>query len=355
MSGRPQRRVVAGLLALAATLGLAAPAGAAVTIGSNLEAAPNGESCGYYTHARILERGCGMAQQTLIPAHVAGGGLTAPADGVIVRWRVRSGTPGPDVESVRMALLVLNGATAGPGSELVDLPLAEPGVHTFPTRLAIGAGERIGVQTILSNKTTEPTEAPISYRDPGAGGNVGTRDDWFTVLLPGQAAAPEAMANRELLLNADIEPDADHDGYGDETQDLCPLDPASHELACPLAADTRPPRTKLTYRPRQDFLGRGFVKVRVRSNEAAKVIADGQLEFRKGRGLSIWGLGGARRKVGARKKVVLRLRVRPRVRKAARRAMRNGRKVVIKVTVSARDGAGNESGKTIAVIRPKLS
>ena len=85
------------------------------------------------------------------------------------------------------------------------------------------------------------------------------------------------------------------------------------------------------------------------------MIADGQLEFKKGRGRSIWGLGGARRRVGARKKVVLKVRVRPRVRRAARRAMRNGKKVVVKVTVSARDAAGNESGKTIAVIRPKLA
>jgi hypothetical protein len=35
------------------------------------------------------------------------------------------------------------------------------------------------------------------------------------------------MEDRELLLNADIEADADHDGFGDETQDLCPTNAAT--------------------------------------------------------------------------------------------------------------------------------
>ena len=35
-----------------------------------------------------------------------------------------------------------------------------------------------------------------------------------------------------MLANADIEPDADRDGYGDETQDLCSSD-ASTQGACP--------------------------------------------------------------------------------------------------------------------------
>jgi hypothetical protein len=49
-------------------------------------------------------------------------------------------------------------------------------------------------------------------------------------------------------LNADIEPDADADGFGDETQDLCPTD-ASTQGACPVAPvapDTTPPETTIT-------------------------------------------------------------------------------------------------------------
>src|SRR5205085_2071744 len=40
--------------------------------------------------------------------------------------------------------------------------------------------------------------------------------------------------NRELLVNANIEPDADRDGFGDETQDRCPGISGSAN-GCPIA------------------------------------------------------------------------------------------------------------------------
>jgi hypothetical protein len=44
----------------------------------------------------------------------------------------------------------------------------------------------------------------------------------------------------EVAYNADVEPDADQDGYGDETQDLCPTS-ATTALPCPCWR--RPPKT----------------------------------------------------------------------------------------------------------------
>jgi uncharacterized repeat protein (TIGR01451 family) len=54
-------------------------------------------------------------------------------------------------------------------------------------------------------------------------------------------------AGDELLMNADIERDADGDGYGDETQDLCPTDPTRH-TAClsNLSVNVRPAPAPLT-------------------------------------------------------------------------------------------------------------
>jgi hypothetical protein len=43
----------------------------------------------------------------------------------------------------------------------------------------------------------------------------------------------------EVLYDADIEPDADHDGYGDATQDGCPTDTAT-QAACPAVAPAEP-------------------------------------------------------------------------------------------------------------------
>ena len=45
----------------------------------------------------------------------------------------------------------------------------------------------------------------------------------------GATAPPDlAESDVEYFVNADIEPDADCDRYGDETQDACPADPQAH-------------------------------------------------------------------------------------------------------------------------------
>jgi hypothetical protein len=121
------------------------------------------------------------------------------------------------------------------------------------------------------------------------------------------------------------------------------------------AEDTRAPVTKLTYPPLQDFVGGGAVLVRLRSNESATAVASGQLEVgsQRKQGREIWGLTGVERNVAARAKVALRLRLPRATREAAARALANGRKAVVKVVVAAIDGAGNRSGATVAVIRPK--
>ena len=89
-------------------------------------------------------------------------------------------------------------------------------------------------------------------REDRGGGN-GTAIYAFSPLLGTFAHIPSKQANQELLVNADIEHDADGDGYGDETQDLCPGDPTRHTTclanlvdvgdAEPGAADRRRPLT----------------------------------------------------------------------------------------------------------------
>jgi hypothetical protein len=52
-------------------------------------------------------------------------------------------------------------------------------------------------------------------------------------------------------MNVTIEPDADHDGYGDETQDACPA-VANAGATCPQpsALSSPPPETKITKGPK---------------------------------------------------------------------------------------------------------
>ena len=52
-------------------------------------------------------------------------------------------------------------------------------------------------------------------------------------VAPGATATFEAVAEPALPMVATVEPDADKDGYGDVTQDLCPQ-VASMQTACPV-------------------------------------------------------------------------------------------------------------------------
>jgi hypothetical protein len=341
----------------------AAPALAATTIGDNLAAVPTNSYYACGSSVPVTELACTLTQIELGEGRAAAGGLVAPAAGVVVRWRVRTGVAlaGTTVAKARLALVEGNDRGGARESTYTELPLDEPGVHVYPARLPIAAGERIAVDAIVSGSGDEAL--PIDHEDSF----VGSPAIWSPILATGEerTSGTAPTDGEEFLLNADVEPDADHDGYGDETQDECPGNSALH-AGCkalapapplvPAPADKTPPRTKLTYPPRQDFAGAAKVLVRLRSNEAATAVASGQLEVGSGptksKGRDIWGLTGVRRQVQAGAKTPLRLRLPRKTREAARQALAQGRKAVVKVVVTATDAAGNRSGATVAVIRP---
>jgi hypothetical protein len=257
---------------------------------------------------------------------------------------------------VTLSLRTIQGTTAGVAQEPVTLPLALPGLHQFGSRLPIKAGETIGVTSRVTNFGTESAGSPIISTVSGVG-VFGRVEGPF---VQGSTTPFTIDPDREILVNADVEPDADHDGFGDETQDLCPRDTGTHLVACPASSgpsDTTPPTTKLTYKPRQDFLASRKIVVYIRSNESSKAVASGQLEIGSGRhkGRIIYGLNGVSRQIKAKAKKKLRLTLPKKTWEAAERAIGNGKQTLVKVTVSAIDAAGNESGRTVAVIRPQLA
>ncbi len=348
-------RFAVGLASLGAVALLtASPAAAVVTIGSNLAHAANGPSglCGFSGITEV-DRSCTEAQESLEPAFLTPGGLVAPSAGVIVRWRVRSGPASASTAAVKLRLRLLHqnsmGAEAGGASEteFVSLPLAEPGVHVFPARLPVAAGDQIGVDSLSSNTSMGPAEPPIVYVESG----IGTPATWTPSLLPGETRAPNGFptSSMEVLLNADIEPDADRDGYGDETQDGCPSDPTRHGPCA--APDRTPPQISLTYKSRQDFPRKRSVIVNLSSNESATASANGQLEiFKKRR--AIVGLSGATATISPASKLALRIGITKTARRAAGRALAHGHRVAVRVSVSAKDAAGNQSSAAVAVIKP---
>jgi uncharacterized repeat protein (TIGR01451 family) len=210
-------------LALATVLAALAPAasaGAATTIGSALSGnatatvcAPS-VSCTYFT---------GNAT-TAAPAAVA------PFDGVIVRWRVKSGSPATGVR-LRTLRAAGSGTYAGVGaSDEQTLPI---GTATFPARLAVKTGDVLGLDDDTGAKLFASPVPSAAY--------------YFAPSLGAFAHSPSSRSSRELLVNADVEHDADGDGYGDETQDLCPGDETRH-TAClsNLSVSVKPDPAPLT-------------------------------------------------------------------------------------------------------------
>jgi hypothetical protein len=335
-------RGIAGTIALLATGCLmAASSASATTLGSNLAASPNAEICPLEHGA--VEASCTYAQLALADGHRAGGKLTRSPESVITRWRVYSGFPSPGTTSVKLRLHLIDpvgGFSSSAGVPYVEMPLA-PGVHEFPAQLPIFGPMVLGLDVLVRGRGNEGS-APIGFAESG----VGSALKWSPA-LPDTLSLPPATSqeNLELLFNATVEPDRDHDGYGDKTQDRCPED-SRRQTHC----DRRPPHTKLTYPPRQAFLAARKVVVRLRSSETGSVRATGQIEIGRH---SVWGIYSDEKRLGKGEKRTLVLHVPAKARAAALRAMANGQRVTAKVFASATDRFGNESGATVATIKPK--
>jgi hypothetical protein len=176
-----------------AALTAAAPARADVTIGSNLATEPAN------TIVAADPAGLTAAQE----------GATAPFGGVITRWRVRVGTvPSP----VRLRIL----RPGTPGLEVgrsAPQPAPPPDSTTlYTTRIPMAQGDQIALECCSG-------AAGGTFFVAGAG----TADVWSPPIGDGAQIPDPTQADQAVgvALNADLEPDGDGDGYGDETQDNC--------------------------------------------------------------------------------------------------------------------------------------
>jgi Ca2+-binding RTX toxin-like protein len=172
-----------------------------VTIGSNLagDASEN---------INVCSMPCTFVQFTLPSSSTAAGGLASPMDGVIVRWRLKSGSGGAAV-NLRVLRPAGDASFTGAGTSATET--TDVTTNTWPTRLSIAAGDRVG----LNNAS----EGLFFANTAGAELRF-----WTPYLADGATApsSPSPESARELLVNADVEPDQDNDGFGDETQDQCP-------------------------------------------------------------------------------------------------------------------------------------
>lgn len=145
---------------------------------------------------------------TAASSELNGVSTASPVSGVVVRWRIKAGAKVVPTK-FRVIRPAGGGTFQGVGTSATINP-TKNAVTTSLTSLPIHSGDFIGIDY--------QGDAEYFNIEPGA-----TRITWIPQLVDGgPAVAPDAPdPSRELLVNADIEPDADGDGLGDETQDVC--------------------------------------------------------------------------------------------------------------------------------------
>ena len=205
---------------------------------------------------------------TLLQLANAGGpaSVSVPQAGVITKWGA-SVIPYPGGISEKLKVFrptgsPLNFTAVG---ESTTQPIVG-GVNSFDTRVPVQAGDRIGVTgtpgAIYCEAASGPTDVMgVLASDPPLGSTV-----TFTEHAKAQAS-----------ITATVEPDADRDGYGDETQDKCPQSAASHD-PCPVLTLSA-----------SSIVKKSFAKVLVTSSFQASVTVAGTVKLGKGKKVKLSG------------------------------------------------------------------
>jgi hypothetical protein len=203
----------------AALLILPAAGQAAQIFGSSLEHEPNQQDC--------KELGpCTIAANVEVPAEGQLTSAGAPSAGVITSLRIRAAVEAPTQVTFRVAAVTPIGmnpisamATAAGTGPTVTLQTAskESPPQQFPARLAVKKGQHLAVDGTGLEATYDSSGSKFSYA-------------FAPPLVDGTATASTEFLG-ELLVQATLEPDADGDGFGDETQDRCPSQ-ATTQGAC---------------------------------------------------------------------------------------------------------------------------
>ncbi|MBJ7359281.1 hypothetical protein [Nocardioides sp.] len=243
--------------------------------------------------------------------------ITAPSAGVLTKARFT--LPTGDSPGFPQKLKVARSAGAPNQYTVVGesgvLPVVS-GVQTFDVRVPIAAGDLIGLQGGASGG--------VLYCNSGDTANVGA------VLAGDPAVGSTATYSPEsglaLPVVVTLEPDADKDGYGDETQDQCPQSAAA-QGPCPIV--------KLdSFSLAQD----GSILVLVGTSESAKVKVTGKTTVDG----KVVKLGGKKKQVKPGKLGRFKVAVPPALR-AALAELPSSKFIKVTFTASATDTAGRTS------------
>jgi hypothetical protein len=175
---------------------------------------------------------------------------TTPFAGVVTRFSYRANaTPG----QVR-ALFFKPSTTPGNWTLLAKTALATAShQNAFPTRISVPAGAVLGIQTTVGG---------MNCLGPGVAGDTASYSSSFDPDTSTELTPTSNASNYRWNLAVVLENDEDGDGYGDVTQDRCPLSAATTG-ACPV------PNTRIKKAPPKVSDDRSVV-VRFKATEKSR-------------------------------------------------------------------------------------
>jgi hypothetical protein len=257
--------------------------------------------------------------------------LTAPSSGVVTKVKVNSGVTLP--YSVPFSVKLLRSAGGNSYTTIDQATVnAGTGVTVADARMAAQAGDRLGL--FGPPFAVEGTPIPgivLFCAGPGIEGVLGAVAG--SDVPPGSTATYKEVTTGRVPLAAVIEPDADGDGFGDETQDKCPQS-ASTQVECPvIVLDSFPlaKKSSIVVLVAASETGSVSVSGSAKLPKASKASASAQAKLKK-----------VTKNVTAGKLARFTLRF-PGNLKAALRALPRGKKITVKLQATATNVAGQVS------------
>lgn len=178
-------------------------------------ATPNGQSCAASN---------GAPQVMFQSAISSGTSYTAQSDGVLTKWGINTTAWG----STSVMSAVIGSSQGGQWTIVAGTPfqlIPDNAYSEFPARIPVSTGQTLGVAATNSS----------GLMCSGFVGPTGDVIEYKASYLPvgGTFATEGTIAAYRVAVFGTLEPDADKDGYGDETQDGCPQS-AALQNACPV-------------------------------------------------------------------------------------------------------------------------
>jgi hypothetical protein len=151
--------------------------------------------------------------------------LTVPTAGVVSRWTTKTESGiGPFRERLKVFQATGIAKQFTVVGESSDQTVVD-GINTFNTRIPVRIGDRFGLY------------GPAPSAGLTCPGKPEDKYGYFMGDVPAGSSQTFSEIEGRVAVYALVEPDADGDGYGDETQDKCPQSAAVQIPCPPLALD----------------------------------------------------------------------------------------------------------------------